>query len=164
MTQLKMITLPHKTNSMKIFLSTLLALGCAWTAQAQDTAASSPTAKVAQPDSGGISDAEIRDVVARVAKHQLHPTVDGNYLTATNLGQAMAAKPPEGIEWDYPWGVALYGMMRSTVVTGDKEVGQFVVEHNLICARYYEWLAGLETKFGTSSELDNFERRGSLGR
>ena len=112
--------------------------------------------------SGGIPDAEIRDVVARVTRHQLHLLADGDYLATTNLGQAMAANPPEGIEWDYPWGVALYGMMRSTDVTGDKEAGQFVVEHNLICARYYEWLAGLETLSGKSPEFANFERRSSL--
>ena len=112
--------------------------------------------------SGGISDAEIRDVVARVTRHQLHLLADGDYLATPNPGQAMAAKPPAGIEWDYPWGVALCGMMRSADVTGDKEADQFVVEHNLICARYYEWLAGLETKTGNSPELANFERRGSL--
>ena len=157
-----MTTQQLKTNLTELFLSTLLAVGCAWTAQAQDNTGSSLTATVVQPDFGGISNTEIREVVVRVTRHQLHQSADGNYLAATNLGQAMAAKPPEGVEWDYPWGVALYGMMCSTDVTGDNEADQFVVEHNLICARYFEWLAGLETKFGTSSELANFERRGSL--
>ena len=47
-------------------------------------------------------------------------------------------------------------MERSTDVTGDKEVDNFVVQHNLICARYYAWLAGLEKQFG--NEAENFGR------
>ena len=99
-------------------------------------------------DDGGISDAQISDVVERVARHQVHPLADGEYPAVTNLDEAKAAKPPEGIEWGYPWGVALFGMLRSTDVTGDADISQFVVQHNQICARYYQWLAGLETQFG----------------
>jgi unsaturated rhamnogalacturonyl hydrolase len=111
---------------------------------------------------GGITDAEIRDVVTRVVKHQIHPLADGDYPVVTNIDQARAAKSPVGIEWDYPWGVALYAMMRSTDVTGDKDVGRFVAQHNLICARYYQWLAGLEKQFDDSSSVSNFVRRGAL--
>ncbi len=136
-----------------IFILPLLFLlggGCA-TNNASRTAAS-----------GGITDAEIRDVVTRVAKHQLHPLADGDYPVVTNLDQARAAKVPEGIEWDYPWGVALYGMLRSTEVTGDKEVDQFVVQHNLICARDYRWLASLENQFNDFHAVTNITRRGAL--
>ena len=119
-------------------------------------------AETTKMDLGGITDAEIRDVVTRVARHQVHPLADGNYPAVTNLDEAMAAKAPVGIEWDYPWGVALFGMMRLTDVTGDKDVEQFVVQHNLICARNYEWLAGLEKQFGKTPELTSFQHRGSL--
>jgi unsaturated rhamnogalacturonyl hydrolase len=96
----------------------------------------------------GITDAEIRDVITRIVRHNLHPLADGDYPAVTNLAEAKAAKPPEGISWGYPWGVALYGILRSTDVTGDKAAEKFVLEHDNICARYYQWLAGIEKQFG----------------
>jgi rhamnogalacturonyl hydrolase YesR len=119
--------------------------GCATHAQ-DKTSELAPV--VVPPDSGGISDAEILGVVARVAKHQIHPLADGDYPAVTNLDDAKAAKVPEGIDWGYPWGVALFGMEHSADVTGDTDADNFVVQHNLICARYYNWLAGLEKQFG----------------
>lgn len=104
------------------------------------------------PAESYIKNAEIRDVVARVAKHHIHPLVDGDYKAVASIDEAKAAKQPEGITWNYPWGVALYGMMRSTDVTGDKDAAKFVQEHDQICARYYQWLAGLEKQFGTEGE------------
>lgn len=106
--------------------------------------------------SGGISNGEIRSIVTRVARCQIHPLADGEYPTVRNLDEAKAAKRPKGIEWNYPWGVALLGMERSMDVIGDKSVDDFVVEHNLICARYYDWLAELEKQFG--GEGKNFGR------
>lgn len=123
-----------------------------------------------------ISDAEIRDVINRVVKHQLHALADGEYPTVTNLDQAKAAKPPEGIAWSYPWGVDLYGILRSTDVTGDKSAEKFVLEHDKICARYYQWLAGVEKQFGEEGKafartskikglitLGNLDSCGSMG-
>jgi rhamnogalacturonyl hydrolase YesR len=97
---------------------------------------------------GGISNAQIRDVVMRVARHQIHPLADGDYSAVTNLDEAKAAREPEGIMWAYPWGVALFGMERVSEFTGDKDVNQFVAQHDLICVRYYEWLAEIEKQFG----------------
>jgi len=105
-----------------------------------------------------ISDAEIRDVVARVAKHQMHALADGDYAVAKTVAEAKSAKAPEGIDWNYPWGVTLFGMTRSADVTGDKYVDKFVVEHNLICARYYNWLAGLATSVTNSSGVTGVMR------
>lgn len=97
----------------------------------------------------GISDSEIRDVVTRVARHQIHPLSDGDY--PKNLASAKTAKMPEGIAWSYPWGVALFGMERVSETLGNKDIGQFVIEHNLICARYYHWLVGLENEYGNDA-------------
>src|SRR5579862_1519343 len=121
-----------------ISTAVLLATGCA-------THSNPPTESY-------IKNAEIRDVVARVAKHQIHPLADGDYKTVANIDEARAAKQPEGIAWAYTWGVALYGMTRSTEVTGDKGAAKFVQEHDQICARYYQWLAGLEKQFGTEGK------------
>ena len=105
-----------------------------------------------------ITDNEIRDVVARVAKHQIHTLADGDYAAVKSVDEAKAAKAPAEIAWSYPWGVALFGMSRSTDVTGDKDADQFVVAHNLICARYYNWLTGLKTSVTNSAELSAFTR------
>ena len=107
---------------------------------------------------GGITDSEIRDVVVRVASHQIHALADGDYAAVKSVEEAKAAKAPEGIAWSYPWGVTLFGMLRSTDVTGDKAVDKFVVDHNLACARYYNWLAGLKTSVTNGAELNNFTR------
>ncbi|HEV2434390.1 MAG TPA: glycoside hydrolase family 88 protein [Verrucomicrobiae bacterium] len=141
-------------------LLALLLLNSGGAARAQNpTNASLATATVAEA-SGGITDAEIRDVIERVARHQLQPLADGEYPAVTNLAEAEAAKAPEGIAWNYPQGVMLYGMERSADVSGDKDVDEFAVEHSLVCARYNRWLAGLEKQFGTDGE--NLARRSKI--
>ena len=139
----------------------LLPLDGACAGHAQNPANTSPLAMTASTNSGGISDSEIRNVIQCVARHQLQPLSDGDYSTVTNLARAESAKKPEGIDWNYPQGVMLYGMERSTDVTGDKEVDQFVLQHNLICARYYRWLAGLEIQFGREGR--NFAGHTKIG-
>jgi unsaturated rhamnogalacturonyl hydrolase len=99
-----------------------------------------------------ITDAQIRDVVTRVARHQLKPVTDGDYAPVSTIEQAVAARPAQGIAWFYPQGVMLYGMARSTDVTGDKEVGQFVTRHNQVAARYYHWLAQVQQQFGDGAK------------
>ena len=151
-----------QTVSSGIFpaLLALLLLNSGGAARAQHPANGSLATATATEASGGITDAEIRDVIERVARHQLQPLADGEYPAVTNLAEAEAAKAPEGIAWNYPQGVMLYGMERSTVVTGDQDVDKFVVAHNLICARYYDWLAGLEKQFGADGK--NIARRSKI--
>ena len=103
-------------------------------------------------NNGGISDADIRVVVERVAHHQLQPVTDGDYPAVTTLEQAQGAKPAQGIAWFYPQGVMLYGMARSTDLTHDPAVDQFDIHHNQVAARYYHWLAGVQQKFGDSAK------------
>jgi unsaturated rhamnogalacturonyl hydrolase len=100
--------------------------------------------------SGGISDSEIREVVMRVATNQIHLLSDGDY--PATLAEAKIAKTPEGIQWNYPWGVALLGLERSAKILSDTNAEQFVQKHNLICAHYYHWLAGLEKKYRNDAQ------------
>src|SRR3569833_758731 len=65
-----------------------------------------------------ITDAEIRDIISRVVKHNLHALADGEYPTVTNIDQAKAAKAPRGIAWNYPWGVALYDELFRVLIAG----------------------------------------------
>ncbi len=111
-------------------------------------------------DSNDLSNAQIREVFVRVARHQIHLLADGEYPPATNLDEATAASPPAGIAWNYPWGVALFGMERVSETTGDNAGHDFAVKHNLICARYYHWLAGMENQFADDGK--QFARRSSI--
>jgi len=139
------ITVGTRPKQFCVLLAGVLLFGTGLAAQAAESAA-------------GISDSEIRDVITRVAKHQIHALADGDYAAVKSLEEARAAKAPDGIFWSYPWGVTLFGMLRSTDVTGDKAVDKFVVDHNLACARYYNWLAGLKTSVTNAADLNTFTR------
>jgi unsaturated rhamnogalacturonyl hydrolase len=165
---------PTLQNRMsRAALGLLLLAACPPMAHAQDVLKPADGASKPEPT---ITDADIRDVITRVAKHQIHALADGEYPAVTNIDQAKAAKAPEGIVWSYPWGVALYGVIRSTDVTHDKEAEKFVMDHDKICARYYAWLAGLEKQFGDEGKtfarttkikplisLGNLDSCGSMG-
>jgi unsaturated rhamnogalacturonyl hydrolase len=69
---------------------------------------------------------------------------------------------PEGITWVYPWGVTLYGALRSTDATGDKDVERFVLEHNQIAARDYVWLDQVRQKAGDSEETKAFVKKAKV--
>jgi len=102
------------------------------------------------------SDAVIRDVITRVAHHQIHPLADGDYTPVDSVAAAQAARQAEGIAWDYPWGVTLYGMLHVCDATGDKEVEDFVLRHNKIVAREYVWLDDLRKEFGNTDQLQKY--------
>lgn len=102
----------------------------------------------------GLSEVQIRDVLNRVANHQIHPLKDGDYAAAKTVAETGAGRAPEGIQWNYPWGVTLYGLMRAGDATGNRAAEEFVQKHNAICARYYSWLAAERRKWtGNGSEL-----------
>ena len=89
-----------------------------------------------------ISDSQIRDVVNRVARHQVVPLQEGNWpemSTSNHPALFGSVTQPQGIAWYYSHGVMLYGLLQSTDVTHDESVSRFVVRHNQICAREYEW-------------------------
>jgi unsaturated rhamnogalacturonyl hydrolase len=115
----------------------------------------------ASPDLSGKTDASIRDVLRVVARHQLAqfgPLKDGDYTAVDSLAAAEAARKPEGIGWNYPWGVTLYGVIRSTDATGDTEMLNWALEHNRIIARYYAWLEGVRQKTGNAEAWTAFIR------
>jgi unsaturated rhamnogalacturonyl hydrolase len=105
-----------------------------------------------------ISNDQIRDVIERVALHQIHPLAEGDYAPVTSVDTAKAAKVPDGITWSYPWGVTLYGMLRASDTIGNPDMDKFVVEHDLICSHYYQWLAGLKSSVTDPDDVAAFTR------
>jgi rhamnogalacturonyl hydrolase YesR len=112
-------------------------------------------------DLSGRSDESIRNVVTLVARHQQQqfgPIRDGEYPRVTSLEAAKAARPPEGISWSYPWGVTLYGVIRSTDLTGDRALLAWALEHNRVVTRAFEWLTSVHAAVGDSPEWNAFIR------
>lgn len=149
----------HRKHAAKAATPPASASAAPASAPAPATPAPAP-ASAAPVEAATISDDEIRSIVSRVARHQIHSLADGDYPALTNLDDAKSVKAPEGILWNYPWGVALFGMERSQDAVPDAGVDKFVVDHDLICARYYNWLSGLEKQFGGDGK--NFGRNSKI--
>lgn len=109
-------------------------------------------------DLSGRTDASIREVLRRVAHHHVRPLRDGEYPAGADLAAARRARPPEGMQWTYPWGVTIYGMQRAGAALGDQAVLDFVRQHNRIVGRYYAWFAAVGEKDGHSAAWDAFVR------
>jgi rhamnogalacturonyl hydrolase YesR len=115
-------------------------------------------ATVEASDLSGQTDASIRTVISLVASNQLKTLADGNYATARTLSAAQSATKPTGITWTYQWGVSLYGMLHTKDAIGNTNFENFVLNHNLICARYYSWLNSLKSTVtnATAAQLASF--------
>lgn len=109
-------------------------------------------------DLSGTSDASIRQVLLAVTRHQLRPLADGQYAPAVSVTATEAAIAPQGIAWNYPWGVTLYGVIRSTDVTNDRTARDFVIHHNQIVAREYQWIEDRAGNAGSDPQIDAFLR------
>jgi unsaturated rhamnogalacturonyl hydrolase len=123
---------------MKRLVTTTLALGCLALPGATSRAGS------AQPGGTGRS---VEEVLRVVARRQVHALADGEYLRGSRA-EALASRPPQGIVWNYSWGVTQYGLQRVAHVLGEKALLDFVVRHNEIAARHYEFLQWQESALG----------------
>src|ERR1017187_2439192 len=81
-------------------------------------------------DLSGQTSNSIRNVLTLVANHQLRPIADGAYPVCYTIKGARAAAKPVGLEWDYPWGLDLYGLLRAGEATGDTNINNFMLNHN----------------------------------
>ena len=122
-------------------------------------------------DLSGTTDGSVRDVITLVADRQLRTSAagstprvpaDGSYPPATSLAEATNAPPPQGIEWNYPWGVNLYGLLQTYLATGNTNYLNFVVDHNLIVGRYYSWLRSLHNSLTNTTGLAAFQKNTAL--
>jgi rhamnogalacturonyl hydrolase YesR len=112
---------------------------------------------VAAASGQAISDGAVSNVIVAVANHWQRPLADGSYPAATSFSAAQSATKPTGIEWDYPWGVNLYGQLQVKDATGNTNAEHFALNHNLICARYYAWLMSLTNTLSNTTPLPNFQ-------
>ena len=122
-------------------------------------------------DFSGTTDDSIRNVLKVVADRQLRTTAtgttprnltDGDYTVVATTNAAHAATRPGGIEWNYPWGVNLYGLMQTYRATGNTNYLNFVLKHNLIIGRYYFWLRSLHNSLTSTTGLAAFQQATAL--
>jgi rhamnogalacturonyl hydrolase YesR len=109
-----------------------------------------------------ISDSAISNVITAIGNHWQRPLADGSYPAATNLSEAQAATKPAGITWEYAWAVNLSGQLHVADATGNKTFENFVLNHNLICARYYAWLKDLTNTLADTSGLPAYQRTNAV--
>jgi unsaturated rhamnogalacturonyl hydrolase len=109
--------------------------------------------------------ATARRVVNAVARYQIATLAEGQYGYGT-WNEVAANRAPQGIAWVYPWGVTLYGMLRASEVTGDRTYSTFVIQHNEIVGRYWQYLRAVEATYGPArrAEVDALIRGSSLSR
>jgi unsaturated rhamnogalacturonyl hydrolase len=86
-------------------------------------------------------------LIRLVADRQIHPLKAGEYRKG-DWEIVSDSRPPEGVLWTYPWGVALYGLLRAGEVLNDSAVVSFVLEHNRIAADQYAYLRWQMDRFG----------------
>ena len=111
------------------------------------SSAAVPPAVVVPAAPGTMSGRSVLEVVTTIADHQLRDLADGEYRTAS-WAEVTTNKAPVGINWVYPWGVNLTGMLRAAEATGDQRYSAFVVRHNEIMARYWAYLFAVRETYG----------------
>ena len=104
------------------------------------------------PDLSGKTDDSIRQVLLVVSNHQISPLADGDYTPVSTIEELNAARLPQGIQWSYPWGVTLYGVIRAGDFLEDKSAQKFALGHNQIAGRDYAFLAAAREKLGADSD------------
>jgi unsaturated rhamnogalacturonyl hydrolase len=124
---------------MKRLVPTTLALGCLALHAAFAIADSGQPAKT--------KDRSVEDVLRVVARRQVRDLADGEYRRGSRA-ESLASRPPQGIVWNYSWGVTQLGLQRAAQVLPDKALLDFVVKHNEIAARHYEYLRWQERARG----------------
>ena len=109
-----------------------------------------------------VSDNSISNIITVVANHWQSTLTDGSYPLAASLTIAQNATPPQGITWEYSWGVNLYGQLHVKDATGNTNWENFVLNHNLIVSRYYGWLVSLTNTLTNTTGLSSFQQTNAV--
>ena len=110
----------------------------------------------AEPKSD-LRDRSVREVVFAVAKMQMRPLAEGEWKQGTEQ-ESMDSKHSTGTKWNYPWGVTLYGLLRLSEVSGDKTFSSYVLQHNNLVAKDYEYIKWREQTFGKRGEVKQYHQ------
>jgi rhamnogalacturonyl hydrolase YesR len=94
-----------------------------------------------------------QDVVLAVARRQLRELADGEYRRG-GWDEVRAGRDAQGINWVYPWGVTLFGLLKATDATGERSFADFVVKHNEILGRDWEYLRWVRDTFSAARPED----------
>ena len=110
----------------------------------------------AEPKSD-LRDRSVREVVFAVAKRQMRKLTEGEWKQGTEQ-ESMDSKLSAGSAWNYPWGVTLYGLLRLSEVSGDKTFSSYVLEHNGLVVKDYEYIKWREKTFGKRGEVKQYHQ------
>ena len=82
---------------------------------------------------------------------------DGDY-TKGDWTAVKKSKLPRTLYWSYPTGVCLLAMQRVYDITHDENIMKFIENNNRISADQYEYLRWQKYTFGTTYDLEGFEK------
>jgi len=117
----------------------LLFLGC--------EKAETPKEQATQVPESVYNDRTPMDLLKLLVKRHTLEVKEGEYIQGT-WEEVKASKPPEGLEWIYPRGVTLYGLLTAYDILKDDKIIEYVKKHNEVAARQYEYLVWQEKTYG----------------
>jgi unsaturated rhamnogalacturonyl hydrolase len=130
------------TKLLTVFVVIGIVSGCG--TKQKETKPESPT----EVPASVYENRSVKDVLTAVAYHQVHELADGEYRHGT-WEEVEASKPPEGMAWNYPRGVVLYGLLYANEhILKDPKILAYVQQHNEIAGRQYEYLDWQIKTFG----------------
>lgn len=88
-----------------------------------------------------------KELMRVVANRQIRKLEKGEYLRGS-WNTVLKSKPPKGIQWNYPWGVTLSGLLRVSEILDDKDMESFVLTHNRFAADQFAYLRWQRETFG----------------
>lgn len=103
-----------------------------------------------------LPDRSNKELMMLVAERQIHDLKPGEYLRG-DWNTVLKSEPPEGIMWNYPWGVILYGLLRVSKIVEDNNMESFVLKHNRIAADQFAYLRWQRETFGMTTNQAGME-------
>lgn len=78
---------------------------------------------------------------------------DGEYGTGS-WDEVLRNRPPQGVTWQYPQGVIFYGLLRGSQTSNAGRYADWVLRHNEIVGRYYQYLRRVDALYGAAHRAD----------
>lgn len=113
------------------------------------------------------------DLAALRNLNNVHPTVDGDDFWRLDMPDTWVRGYNENAlwgQWNYPLGVTLYGMYKSSHATGSGELEKYVVNHMQFCADTFKYALWDRAQYGGATgvhtlltSIDSLDDCGSFG-